>query len=242
MLGYFKSRKIFFTYTREDVITDISYILACHFPDHSAANIKVPGKTTRIQLQRLICQHLNYQRYGSVMAEQLAELAARVVKRSAKPVFILRALLSHLNKNQIIPPAYSTFQDLIGRCLSDERRRICEQLKSDLNPDVEEALTNLLSEESGGLHWITQLKKALRDFSYTEIVRESTWVKQLSPLYEFGEHKKPWGTRVIWRENRQFNQTITHYRRPMNTYTVKWLSAISVLWFGGFSGCQVRLL
>ncbi|MCP9270250.1 Tn3 family transposase [Xenorhabdus sp. XENO-1] len=74
---------------------------------------------------------------------------------------------------------------MIGRCLSDERRRICEQLKSDLNPDVEEALTNLLSEESGGLHWITQLKKALRDFSYTEIVRESIWVKQLSPLYEF---------------------------------------------------------
>ncbi|MCC8373128.1 hypothetical protein CKY10_10370 [Photorhabdus sp. HUG-39] len=138
MLGYFKSRKIFFTYTLEGVITDISYILACHFPDHSAANIKVPGKTTRIQLQRLICQHLNYQRYGSVMAEQLAELAARVVKRSANPGFILRALLSHLNKNQIITPAYST-----------------------------------------------QLKKALRDFSYTEIVRESTWVKQLSPLYEF---------------------------------------------------------
>ncbi|ETS30863.1 hypothetical protein BB987_02965 [Photorhabdus temperata] len=44
MLGYFKSRQMFFTYTLEDVITDISYILACHFPDHSAANIKVPGQ------------------------------------------------------------------------------------------------------------------------------------------------------------------------------------------------------
>ena len=184
-LGYFKSRRMFYSYTLEDVSTDISYILANHFPEHPVVCIRILGKTTRVQLQNLVCQYLNYQRYDSVVAEQLAELTARVVKRSAKPVFILRTLLSHLAKKQVITPAYSTFQDLIGRCLSDERKRVCKQLEANLEPAVKEELTNLLSDESGGMHWITQLKKAPKDFSYTEIVRESDRVRQLCPLYEF---------------------------------------------------------
>lgn len=183
--GYFKSRRMFYNHTLEDVSTDISYILAYHFPEHPLASIRILGRTTRVQLQKLICQHLNYQRYNSVMAEELAELAAQVVKRSAKPVFILRALLSHLTKKQVITPAYSTFQDLIGRCLSDERKRICKQLDANIETVVKEKLINLLSDESDGMHWITQLKKAPKDFSYTEIVRESDRVKQLCPLYEF---------------------------------------------------------
>ncbi len=62
---------------------------------------------------------------------------------------------------------------MIGRCLSDEKSRICELLKAAIDPAEEEALTKLFSEESDGMHWITQLKKAPKDFSYKEIVRES---------------------------------------------------------------------
>ena len=191
MLGYFKSRRMFFNYKLEDASTDIAYILANYFPDYSVTHMKISGKTTRIQQQKLICRHLNYQRYDGVMAAKLSELAARVVKRSAKPVFILRELLGYLNKQQVITPAYSTFQDLIGQCLSDEKSRICELLKAAIDPAVEEALTKLLSEESDGMHWITQLKKAPKDFSYKEIVRESDRVKQLRPLYEFGSQWLP---------------------------------------------------
>lgn len=191
MFGYFKSRRMFFNYKWEDVSTDIAYILTKYFPEYSVTRIKISGKTTKIQQQKLICRHLNYQRYDSTMAAKLNDLSTSVVKRSAKPVFILRELLGYLNKQQVIIPAYSTFQDLIGRCLSDEKNRICELLKAAIDPSVEGALTKLLSEESDCMHWITQLKKAPKDFSYKEIVRESGRVKQLRSLYEFGSQWLP---------------------------------------------------
>ena len=114
MLGYFKSRRMFFNYKLEDASTDIAYILANYFPEYSVTRIKISGKTTRIQQQKLICRYLNYQRYDSVMAAKLSELAARVVKRSAKPVYILRELLGYLNRGNLNQELQIILNDYFG--------------------------------------------------------------------------------------------------------------------------------
>ncbi|MBT4289933.1 MAG: DUF4158 domain-containing protein, partial [Deltaproteobacteria bacterium] len=53
MFGYFKSRRMFFNYKWEDVSTDIAYILTKYFPEYSVTRIKISGKTTKIQQQKL---------------------------------------------------------------------------------------------------------------------------------------------------------------------------------------------
>ncbi|HDZ15117.1 hypothetical protein LCGC14_0433780 [marine sediment metagenome] len=212
MLGHFKSRRMFFRYRREDLGPDLSYILANNFSGHSVTDIKIPGRTTRARLQKLICRHLGYRRYDGATAAQLSGYASRIVRRSAKPVFILRSLLDRLNKEQVITPAYSTFQDLIGQCLSDERTRIAEQLGSALGPATKEVLKNLLSEEPDGMHWITQIKKAPKDFSYTEILRETDRAKKLLPLYGFASEWLP--------SIRISNESIRYYAALTEYYSV----------------------
>ena len=212
MLGHFKSRRMFFRYRREDLGPDLSYILANNFSGHSVTDIKIPGRTTRARLQKLICRHLGYRRYDGATALQLSGYASRIVRRSAKPVFILRSLLDRLNKEQIITPAYSTFQDLIGQCLSDERTRIAVQLGPALGPATKEVLKNLLSEEPDGMHWITQIKKAPKDFSYTEILRETDRAKKLLPLYGFASEWLP--------SIRISNESIRYYAALTEYYSV----------------------
>lgn len=79
-------------------------------------------------------------------------------------------------------PAYSTFQDLIGNCLSEEHQRIGQRVMRDLDPDIEAALSAILSDDSAGLHWVTHLKKEPRDFTYKEVLSEAA---RAVPVHHF---------------------------------------------------------
>ena len=119
-LGYFKAKRIFFNFDADAVADDVSHIIGTYFPYDIGHEFKVPSKPTRINQQKLICQHFNFRRYDKHVRAELKDVARRVVRRSAKPIYILRELLSFLEKQQVVSPAYSTFQDLIGNCLSEE--------------------------------------------------------------------------------------------------------------------------
>jgi len=132
-LGYFKAKRMFFSFDAKEVDNDVAYIIGAYFPYDANHEFKVPSKQTRINQQKIICQHFSIHRYDRKIVTDLNDVAKRIVRRSAKPIYILRELLNHLDKYQVVPPAYSTFQDLIGRCLSEERQRIGEQLIRDLS-------------------------------------------------------------------------------------------------------------
>ncbi|NOQ89742.1 MAG: DUF4158 domain-containing protein [Gammaproteobacteria bacterium] len=151
-LGYFKAKRMFFSFDVEAVANDVSYIIDAYFPYDADHKFKVLSKQTRVNQQKIICQHFSFRRYDKHAGTELKDIARRIVRRSAKPIYILRELLSHLNKQWVAPPAYSTFQDMIGRCLSEERQRIGEKLTCDLVPDIEAALSAILADDSTGLH------------------------------------------------------------------------------------------
>lgn len=190
-LGYFKAKQMLFNFNVDEVTDDITYILETYFPYQNNHIFKVPSNPIRVNLHKIICNHFNFQRYDKNIGNELGEVVKRVVRRSAKPIYILRELLNHLDKQQIMPPAYSTFQDLIGRGLSEERQRIGGQLMFNMEPEIEEALSNILADDPTGLHWVTQLKKEPKDFSYKEVLSETVRTKQLKPLYDFCVHWLP---------------------------------------------------
>ena len=64
-------------------------------------------------------------------------------------------------------------------------------LESVINVDVKRSLVDLLSDESAGLQWVTQLKKEPKDFSYKEINLEAERARQLKPLYDFAQDWLP---------------------------------------------------
>jgi len=190
-LGYFKAKRMFFNFEMSEAEDDVAYIFDTYFPYEASIQIKPLSKPTRLKHQLTISRHYQYKKFEPKIATELSGLAKRVVRRSAKPVFILRELLGYLEKHQIIPPAYSTFQDLIGKCLSAERSRISGLLESAINVDVKRSLVDLLSDESTGLQWVTQLKKEPKDFSYKEIKLEAERAKQLKVLYDFSQDWLP---------------------------------------------------
>lgn len=211
-LGYFKAKRMFFRFDAEEVVNDTSHIFGTYFPYSIDRDFKVPSKQTRINQQKIICRHFSFRRYDKQTGTELKDVAGRIVRRSAKPIFILRELLGFLNKQHVVPPAYSTFQDLIGRCLSEERQRISKQLMRSMEPEIEEALSAILADDSTGLHWVTQLKKEPRDFSYKEVLSEATRVKQLKPLYDFG---------VRWLPTIELsNESIRYYAALVEYYSV----------------------
>ncbi len=211
-LGYFKAKRMFFSFDVEAVVNDVSYIIETYFPYDAGHEFKVPSKQTRVNQQKIICQHFSFSRYDKDAGVELKDIARRIVRRSAKPIYLLRELLSHLDKQRVAPPAYSTFQDLIGRCLSEERQRIGAKLTRDLIPDIEAALSAILSDDSTGLHWVTQLKKEPKDFSYKEVVSEAMRARQLKPLYDFCVH---------WLPNIGIsNESIRYYAALVEYYSV----------------------
>ncbi len=211
-LGYFKANRIFFNFDTDAVADDVSHIIGTYFPYDIGHEFKVPSKPTRINQQKLICQHFNFRRYDKHVSAELKDVARRVVRRSAKPIYILRELLSFLEKQQVVSPAYSTFQDLIGNCLSEERQRIGQRFMRDLDPDIEAALSAILSDDSAGLHWMTQLKKEPKDFSYKEVLSEATRAKELKSLYDFC---------VQWLPRIEIsNESIRYYAALVEYYSV----------------------
>ncbi len=211
-LGYFKAKRMLFNFDAEEVGDDIAYINSTFFHHLKENLFKVPSNPIRVNLHKIIYDHFNFRRYDKSVGRELMDVAKRIVRRSAKPVYILRELLGYLDKQQIVAPAYSTFQDLIGCCLSEERQRIGKQLVNDLKPEIEQELSAILSDDSAGLHWVTQLKKEPKDFSYKEVLSEAIRAKQLKPLYEFC---------VYWLPTIELsNESIRYYAALVEYYSV----------------------
>ena len=87
-MGYFKAKLMFFNFESEEVTNDIAYIIRAYFPHNIGHQLKVPSKQIRINQQKIICQHFNYHRYDKQIRVELRNLARRVIRRSAKPVYI----------------------------------------------------------------------------------------------------------------------------------------------------------
>jgi TnpA family transposase len=187
-LGYFKARQQFFVLDAEDVRVDVNYICQLHFPDYEIDN--TISKDTRTKHQRLILDLCQYRLYGAIERQKLEAKAALLAKVSSKPIYIFRELMHFLTINRIVSPAYSTFQDAIGKVLEQEKLRLIDFAKAKLLQTDIQALKELLTNPEG-LHEITRLKRSPRDFGFQEMKQEIARGEQIRDLYYRAEHLIP---------------------------------------------------
>jgi hypothetical protein len=143
-LGYFKAKSQFFALAREAVMGDLDHVLRRYFPRRKIADIRVLSKPTRLEQQRLILKLFGYRPCGAAAKAELEQKALRVAQLSTQPIFILREILQYLTHQRVIAPGYTYLQDLVGRAVTGERRRITQLLKDALTPSVERQLEALL--------------------------------------------------------------------------------------------------
>jgi hypothetical protein len=68
---------------------------------------------------------------------------------SAKPVFLFRTLLQHLESRRIVVPGYSFLQDVVSQTLAEERVRLTAVLDGRLSKATVRALDALYVEHDG---------------------------------------------------------------------------------------------
>ena len=108
-LGYFKARRLFFSFELREVSADIEFIRQKYFPDEIAEIDKLPkiAVNTLLKHRRTIAGLHNYQFCASRERNLIENIARNSAKISSKPIFIFREIIHFLEVNRIILPGYS---------------------------------------------------------------------------------------------------------------------------------------
>lgn len=184
-LGYFKAKYQFFDYDLDAVKDDLRYILARYFPDRKLGAISPPSAPTRRALQYTILELFGFRLCDSGAKAELERRAQRLAMLSTQPAFILRETLQHLKQHRIVLPAYTFLQDMVGRVVSAERRRVSDLLSNALTTEISRQLDAMLSADES-MYQVNILKREPKDFSYKELRAESDRRQFFAPLHEFG--------------------------------------------------------
>lgn len=183
-LGYFKAKYQFFDYDQEIVQDDLRHILARHFPDRDLGAISAPSMPTRRALQHSILDLFNFQLCDSAAKADLERRAQRLAMLSTQPIFILRETLQYLKQQRVVVPIYTFLQDMVGRVVSAERRRVSNLLSDALTSEISQQLDAMLCADES-MYRVSILKHGSKDFSYKELRQESERRQFFAPLHEF---------------------------------------------------------
>jgi Tn3 transposase DDE domain/Domain of unknown function (DUF4158) len=186
-LGYFKAKSQFFDYDQVTVQDDLRYILVRHFPGKDAASISPPSTPTRRALQHSILDLFGFRLCDSAAKADLERRAQHLARLSTQPVYILRESLQYLKQQRIVMPIYTFLQDMVGRVVSAERRRVSNLLSDALTTEISQQLDALLCADES-MYRVSILKHEPKDFSYKELRQESERRQFFAPLHEFAKH------------------------------------------------------
>lgn len=210
-LGYFKAKQQFFVYAREAVLDDLEHIRRRYFPERDLDTIKPLSKPTRLEQQQIILKLFDFRLCDAEAKQNLERKAQRIAQLSTQPIYILRETLQYLTNQRTVAPGYTYLQDLVGRAVTGERRRITQLLDRSLTPAVKQQLEALLQADEG-LYRISVLKHEPKDFSYRELRQEVGRRKFFQPLYDFGQ--------TFLSSASLSNESVKYYASLVQFYTV----------------------
>jgi len=185
-LGYFKASHRFFVYTREAVLPDLEHIRQRYFPQLDLDAITVLSKPTRLAQQQVILDLFDYRLCDAAAKAALEQKAQRAAMLSTQPIFLLREALAYLTNKRLVAPGYTYLQEMVGRVVAGERRRVTQLLAGALTPTVVARLDALL-QAAEGMYAISALKHEPKDFSYGELRQEVERRTFFAPLHAFGQ-------------------------------------------------------
>lgn len=190
-LGYFKVKRQFFDADTETVHEDVNHIVARHFPDLAKRAVyrkgfQLPSPPTRVELQKLALQLLDSRPWSQSARKALTERLQHIAMRSTQPRYLLREALQYVERERLLTPAYSTFQDIIGLVVTTERTRLAQLLEKTLTPHMRAQLDGLLQADES-VYRISALKHEPKDFSYKALKQEVERRQIFQPLHTFAQ-------------------------------------------------------
>ncbi len=209
-LGYFKSRRMIFVFGFDDIREDADFVMRNVFRSRESLSGEL-SKPTRLGHQKKVLEMFQYRLCNEADRTRLLEKACAIAPIGTNPTFIFKELVLFLERERIVLPGYSVLQNIIGKALAREIRRLEGNLSRMLTDGEIGRLASLLKAEDT-LHQLTLLKREPKDFSFKEMAQEKDRLKSLKHAYEKSSEVIP--------QLGLSNENIKYYASLVGYYTV----------------------
>ncbi|HCB1913183.1 TPA: Tn3 family transposase, partial [Citrobacter amalonaticus] len=183
-LGYFKARQQFFSFLLEDVSNDVQFIANVYYKNSLTTSFtgRISRDYVRIQRQ-VILSLFDYCSWTSDLVSDIQSHITNLLRYYPKGHSAFRQLLVYFDRQKIIIPSYTTFQDIFTRAFSDEDKRLKAVIES-VPEAIGEQLTALIDRDDG-ITSLNIIRADQKDFQYTAVKTEVDKALRLGDLYIF---------------------------------------------------------
>jgi len=211
LLGYFKSKHIFFRLSLQKIPqADLHFVMSHYFPNKTLDSFTITKHEYYTQ-RECIANFFGYRLWSQEASLILQDRAKYSVRRDISPNFIAHELLAFLQKEKITRPGYSTLQKIVSAALTEERERLKTCLQQSLTKEYQKSLKQLIKNEST-LSELAALKQDAKSFGSTMMSIECKKHNVLKPLHDLAKTLLP----VLDISG----QNIAHYASLAHYYTI----------------------
>ncbi len=132
-LGYYRAVNYFFLFSFQRVKADTAFIMQLYFPEEPFPKKQV-SKNHHYRNRCEVMRKFGLKEADTGLQTQLLKEAKVLVKRHSLAKFVLEGLLIYCQQQNVIRPAYSTFQDIVSTALQEERNRLAALMSVSARP------------------------------------------------------------------------------------------------------------
>lgn len=209
-LGYFKAKSMFFNGIFYINNEDIKYILNQYFTNTSKT-FNIVSKRTIFEIHLRIMKLLSWQVFDTTTKEKTVKVVGDLARTCVDPKYLFNCVLKFLDESQVVLPGYSTLQDIIGKALTAETKRLNKIIVQNLLDVAKMDLAQMLKENDEQMYGVTLLKRDAKSFNTAEMAKEIRKQETSSALFKSAQHLLP--KLKISEQNRR------HYAYLVDYYT-----------------------
>lgn len=209
--SYFKSVKIFFRLTWEEVDQkDLNFILQQYF-QNQVFELQIISKHEHYAQCDSISSYFGYVYWAKTHEQTLFIQSKKIIRLDMNPQFIALELLDYLQEQKILRPGYTTLQTIVSSIINAEQNRLSEIINSHLSEDEKKLLDSLMIEEES-LSKLAALKQDAKDFKPQMMVEERKKLETMRPIYKSAKKLLP----IL----NLSHQNVNYYADLVNYYTI----------------------
>jgi len=185
-LGYFKAKQRLFKFTFLSVILDVEYVMQRYFQTNESPTME-PSRNIQGGNNKRVLYLAKYSNSLKKTQKILFDKAQNLTRYLSKPIVLLRELIIYLEQKRIVIPEYTNVQDVIGKAISAEEKRLQALIINSVPFWVHTLLEKLFSFNDISYE-ITALKQDPKNFNFNQIQQEIYKHKTYYSLYEFSKN------------------------------------------------------
>lgn len=210
-LGYFKVKQRFFSFKKDEVLSDIEFIIKTYFPKARWVEINF-SKNTKTTHRQSILNIFSYKDWKPFKKEFMKR-AKDIVSIDSYPQYIFKELLRFAINNRIVLPPYREIQILITQTLSFEEKRVFSILESLVDNELRELVQSLLTKNDQETHYLlSTIRLPITGFCYSDVFTEVDKQRKIKPIYEKAKKILP--------ELKVSNLTIKYFAKALDNYNL----------------------